>query len=522
MVYKRPVSRTVQPSGRRECARPIGWARRRAPWHGARAGAVAALAVCAVLGAGFCLDGPRQLDLSDRTWTGAFAGLCARLRREYPFTAWKGLDWAAMEGELAPAVERAEATGDRRAFYLALRRLVWQMRDGHARLAGDDGGLRERAISGWFGLELVELDDPAAGGGAARAGVDAGGSSTAAGLWGRHHRRVLAGVVAPDGAAARAGVRFGAAIERWNGAAIDEALETVPVLWTERPPATAEGLRLAQDHMIGRAPVGARVRVTFRNLGAAAAETRELLAEPAPADPSPCLSAGALLWRRTVATRTLASGVGYVKLRFELPTLRQLRPQRDLARALGGFAAAGLPGVIVDVRDNCGGADAMVPPLVAPLLDQPLFYEQPGIFQPSSDEFAPDPRQAVTLTPRPPLYHGRIAVLIDSTTVSAGEAIPYLLKGLPGTEVIGWHATQGSFGIGEKSVVLPAGLRVFFPHAQSLDRAGTIEVDGDAAGHGGVEPDRRLRLDEESFQRWLGHGEDLPLEEAVRFVRGGG
>jgi carboxyl-terminal processing protease len=112
-------------------------------------------------------------------------------------------------------------------------------------------------------------------------------------------------------------------------------------------------------------------------------------------------------------------------------------------------------------------------------------------------------------------------VLVDVTTVSAGEAIPYLLKGLPGTAVIGWHATQGSFGIGEKSIVLPAGLRVLFPHAQSLDAAGAIEVDADAAGKGGVEPDHRLPLTEDSVRRWLGHGEDLPLEEAIRFIRGG-
>jgi carboxyl-terminal processing protease len=464
----------------------------------ARAGGLAALLLCALLGGGFSLDGPHQVDYSDLSWSAAFAKLCSRLAREYPFTEWKSLDWAAMESSLAPRVARAEAAGDRRAFYLALRELVWQMRDGHARLAGDDGGLRQAAIGGSYGLQVVEIDD----------------------------HRILAGRIAAGGPTDRAGVRFGAEIAAWNGVAIGAALAAVPVLWTDRPPATREGRRLAQEEFLARAPVGAHASVTFRNPGEPGAETRELVATAAPAEPSPCLSAAALLCERTVEARpmhaagSIAGGAGYVRIRFELPTLRQPRPERALRRALAGFAATGLPGVIIDVRGNCGGADAMVPPLVAPLLTDSLFYEQPGIFRSSTGRFAADPRQAVTIVPRPPLYRGRIAVLVDVSTVSAGEAIPYLLKGRPGTAVIGWHATQGSFGIGEKSIVLPAGLRVLFPHAQSLDAAGAIEVDADAAGRGGVEPDRRLPLTEDSFQRWLGMGEDLPLAEAIRFVRG--
>jgi len=98
--------------------------------------------------------------------------------------------------------------------------------------------------------------------------------------------------------------------------------------------------------------------------------------------------------------------------------------------------------------------------------------------------------------------------------------VPLLLKGLPGVAVIGLHATHGSFGIGLKSVRMPGGLEVIFPHAQSLDAAGTVEVDGDAAGRGGVEPDLRVPLTAAAVARWYGRGEDVVLEEGVRFVRG--
>jgi len=492
------------------------------------------LLLCAVLGAGFSLDRPRHTDLGGLGWSTAFSRLCGLLAREYPFGAWKGIDWTALERELGPRVADAEARHDRRAWYRALRELVWSLRDGHAHLLGDDDGLERAEVGGSFGLEVVELDDG----------------------------RVLAGRIAAGGPAARAGLRRGAEIVQWNDVAAARALAAVPVLWSERPPATREGARLEQARLLGRAPIGTRATISFRDPAAAAGgdtavvESRELVAVAAPRDRPPCLRAADLLLGRTLETRTLAPedagaagaegvagaagvagaggdagapGVGYVRIRFELPTLRTPLPGRTLRRALARFAADRLPGVIVDVRGNCGGLDAMVPPLVAPLLREAMFYEMPGIYgreggqglDRGAGKFEPDPRQAITVLPRPPLYRGRIAVLIDGDTVSAGEALPLLLKGLPGVAVIGLHATHGSFGIGLKSVRMPGGLEVIFPHAQSLDGGGTVEVDADAGGRGGVEPDLRVPLTAAVVDRWYVRGEDVVIEEGLRFVREG-
>lgn len=503
--------------------------RRRPPKSQARRGAVAALALCALLGASCALDRRAHTDPSGsdraapvsppraagRGWSAAFADLCATLAREYPFSAWKGLDWVALERDLGPRVAAAERSGDRCAYYRAVRELVWRLRDGHARLLGDDCGLARAEIGGAFGLEVIELDD----------------------------RRLLASRVAPAGPAARAGLRFGAEIVSWNSAPAGEALAAVPVLWSDRPPATREGARLVQARLLTRAPVGASVTIAFSNRGAPVVDTRALVAvsEPLPERP-PCMRPADLLAGRTVETSVLPAvdagvlsaagvpaavaaggpnaGAGYVRIRFELPALRTPEPGSTLRRALARFAAYGLPGVVIDVRGNCGGLDRMVAPLVAPFLREAEVYEVPGVFRPDRGVFEPDPRRAITVLPEPPLYRGRIAVLIDGDTLSAGEAIPLLLKGLPGVAVIGFHATQGSFGIGLRAVHLPGGLTVVVPRDQSLDGAGVVEVDGDAAGRGGVEPDHRLPLTEEVVDRWFGQGDDVALDEAVRFVRG--
>jgi carboxyl-terminal processing protease len=492
------------------------------------------LLVCVLAGTGFTLDRPRHTDLGGLGWSAAFSRLCGLLASEYPFTAWKGIDWTAVERELGPRLAAAEARRDRRAYYRALRELVWRLRDGHARLVGDDGGLERAEAGGTFGFEVIELDDG----------------------------RVLASRVAAGGPAERAGLHAGAEVVGWNGVPAGDALAAVPVLWSERPPATREGYRLAQASLLTRAPVGARAVIAYRNRpataggmgggasgsagggagngagGESAMATRELVAAAAPPARAPCLRAADLLVGRTLESRELAAGAGYVRIHFELPTLRTPLPGHALRRALARFAADRLPGVIVDVRGNCGGMDAMVPSLVAPLLREARLYEIPGVYLRElrelrerresqgvgggrSGRFVPDPRQAIAVLPRPPLYHGRIAVLIDADTVSAGEAIPLLLAGQPDTAVIGLHATHGSFGIGLKSVTLPGGLEVIFPHAQSLDGDGRVEVDGDAFGRGGVEPDVRLPITEDVVDSWYGRGEDPVLEAGVRFVRGG-
>ncbi|HEV3459318.1 MAG TPA: S41 family peptidase [Thermoanaerobaculia bacterium] len=494
------------------------------PAAGRAARGAAVVLACGLLAAGFTLDRPRHTDLSSLGWNAAFSRLCTLLASEYPFTAWKGIDWTAIERELGPRVAAAETRRDRRGYYRALRELVWRLRDGHARLVGDDGGLERAEAGGSFGFEVVELDDG----------------------------RVLASRVVAGGPAERAGLRAGAEVLRWNGAPAGAALAAVPVLWSERPPATREGNRLTQASLLTRAPVGARAAIVFRGTaatdgaakdgssaaGASHEVIRELVAAAAPPARAPCLRAAALLAGRTLETRELAAGAGYVRLNFELPTLRTPLPGWALHRALAHFAADRLPGVVVDVRGNCGGMDAMVPQLVAPLLREATLYEIPGVYLrelrqfrgfrelrerregPELGRFEPDPRQAIAVLPRPPLYRGRIAVLVDADTVSAGEAIPLLLKGQPGTAVIGLHATHGSFGIGLKSVTLPGGLEVIFPHAQSLDGDGRVEVDGDATGRGGVEPDVRLPLSAAVADRLYRRGEDVVLDAGVRFVRG--
>src|SRR5258706_9225662 len=97
---------------------------------------------------------------------------------EYPFTRWKGIDWAVLHAEIAPQVAAAQASKDERAWYRSLRELAWSVPDGHVGIEGDDRGLRHDEVGGGFGFQIVQLDD----GRVLAKRVTPGGAATSAGM----------------------------------------------------------------------------------------------------------------------------------------------------------------------------------------------------------------------------------------------------------------------------------------------------------------------------------------------------
>jgi carboxyl-terminal processing protease len=434
-----------------------------------------------------------ETDLTALPWSQSFDALCAKLSAEYPFTSWKGIDWTALAARFAPRIRDAEARKDDRAYYRALRAFAWSIPDGHVSLRGDDRGLKAEEVGGGYGLGLVQLDDG----------------------------RVMAGRVERRRPAARAGLRTGAEILTWNGAPVREALDRLAVDWSEEPPVTADGRALQRLRFLTHGPVGGSATVGFRNPGTRTASTAMLTALPEKY-PRPTGTRWDVLVGDSVETRFLRGGYGYIKVKFELPTLRDLLPERRVARAIDRFLTAGARGIVIDVRNNSGGQDEIVPRITSFFQSRARLYEIAGMYEPASRSFQPHPETAVRILPSPPHWPRRIAVLVNADTFSAGEGIPLALQGLPNAAVFGWSGSQGSFGVGEKTVHLPDGLDFLFPQGQSLDGDQRIQIDGDAQGRGGVHPDHRVPLDEAAFDAAFLHGRDVVLEAAERWIQGEG
>jgi carboxyl-terminal processing protease len=431
---------------------------------------------------------PRSFDLSGLSWTGAFDALVEKLEAEYPFTDWKAIDWPRLHAEIRPGIARAEETKDRRAYYRGLRELARRMPDGHVELVGDDGGLRREEVGGHFGLSLAEL----------------------------HDGRVIVDRVEPESGAARQGVGVGEEVVSWNGEPIEAAVSKVSLLWTEDQAATAEGQRLQRLLLLSRGPIGARAELVLGGAGSGGRRVA-LTAEDRPERETGENAIAAVLFGCPVEWRTAEGGVGYVRIRHELPTLRCPAPEAVLARAIASFEASHAPGMVVDLRDNFGGEDALVARLAAFFVTEERFYERPAVFDPRTRRFAPAAHVALAVEPAEPHYEGKVVLLIDARTLSSGEGLPMLLKGARNVTLLGFEGTHGSFAINQKEVQLPEGLTFRFPQARSVDDQGRIQVDSDATGKGGVVPDIRVPRDAATLDA-IRSGHDVLLERAVQLL----
>ena len=84
-------------------------------------------------------------------------------------------------------------------------------------------------------------------------------------------------------------------------------------------------------------------------------------------------------------------------------------------------------------------------------------------------------------------------------------------------KVISWYGTNGAFGMENIQAVMPPDMYILFPDGASLNETGGIQIDSDATMTGGVAPDIRVPLTEETVARAM-HGEDVQLTYALEWL----
>jgi carboxyl-terminal processing protease len=350
---------------------------------------------------------------------------------------------------------------------------------------------RAAAIGGGVGLAVTTLDDG----------------------------RTVATVVVPGQPAAKAGVQWGAEIVSWAGIPTAAALERVPLLWAGSPPATKDGVRLAREHLLTRSAPGTRVEVEYRNPGDSALRTASLVAVQGDGRPTRRLYPPDSIYRRAapVSWRVLPNGYGYLRILLELPLLGGLFPDRAVANAVREFVRRDVPGVVIDVRGNGGGADKLVPVMMGHFFDRTTFYERAAFYDSTAHGFVATPKSTLYIQPRTPRYSGPIVALIDNDCVSSCEGVAWAVRQRGGS-VVGWDGTYGSFGMSGATVRMPENLSISYPSGASVDSTGRIQLDSDTTMQGGVAPDVRIpRTFEMVRAQWAEH-RDVALERGIALL----
>ena len=456
------------------------------------------------------------LSLSD-----AFKAAHAKFSREYAFGDWKGVDWPALSAKFLP---RIAAARDEKAYYLALHEYVLSIPDGHISLKAVNpavaNALAAELAGGGFGMAAAELDD----------------------------LRVIAAAVVPNGPADLAGIALGAEIINWKGDPVRTAIGRIDVgsipfkvltgaVGSESPQATREHYRLEQVRLLTRDPVGAAVQVVFKNPGAAAFQTATLTAVD---DSGQSFSLMNFAKRPALSDqvdyRILPEGYGYVLVRMEkdfVPGTNQpalgypTGVYQRFKEAITSFVTAKVPGVIFDLRGNYGGSDQLAADMCGFFYTDPSWYEYQEYYDKRTgrflrytvDEHTPETFvDNISITPQTPYFDGPVVVLVNPGTTSSGEGPAMGIGRLPQAKVIGFHGTNGSFGMTGGAILMPGGYLIEYPYGRSVDKNGVVNLDS-KNGVGGVAPSLRVPKTLENVLAYAA-GVDVELQYAIKYLNG--
>jgi carboxyl-terminal processing protease len=441
-------------------------------------------------------------DYSNLSAGEAFLALHTLIKERYAFTRWRAVDLDALYATYAPAIADAEKRQDKAAYYRALRGYLVAIPDGHVDVLDTDGdfGAKYADIGGGYGIALEPLDSG----------------------------KVIVSYVTNGSAAEAEGIRFGDEVTAWNGNEIHEAINATPYIWAYKKPSTAEGVLMQQSRLLTRAPVGtpASVMITYgavrhpRTVDLTAyddgydtlkkstiflgKQVNDIGAVNRLTDILPQVS------NDTLTYRTLPGGYAYIGIYHE-----SYEVYEPFKAAMLSAIANRSPGIVIDLRYNNGGDDNLASCFGGWFVNKPVFYEYATTFDPGSRRFT-IVSEAWT-QPQPARYDGPVAVLVSPDTISSGEGLPMVFAKTGTGKIISWYGTNGAFGMNGPQAVLPYGMYVFFPDGASLDQDGVIQVDSNTTHSGGIAPQIRVPLNEQTVARAMA-GEDVQLTYAQEWL----
>jgi C-terminal processing protease CtpA/Prc len=418
-------------------------------------------------------------DYSDLSYTEAFDAFFEVVRKEYAFNGYAGKepDWESVYADLKPKVIQAEAERNGYAFFLALREFSLVFKDGHVGMSGGDYDYQfyEESLYGGYGFAVRELDDGT----------------------------VLAVYVLPDGPADLAGMQVGAEIVEYKGEPVQSALDNVAPF---EPQSTDFGARYQQTVFLTRGGVGESAAVTFENPGGRA-ETVELTSVYELDSFFAVYQGGSILDAPVfpVEASTFYESIGYIKINSNYDDLGLI--VRSFEHALKKFTEIDLFGLIIDMRQNTGGAPLG---LAGFLYDEEILMGQLEYYSDKTGQFEPDgPVEKVW--PNENLYSfENMVLLVDQFCYSACEIESYGFSQIPGMVVMGQFPTAGvEAETARGEFLLPEEITFGVPTGRFTLPDGSIFLEGV-----GVLPTMRIPVDAASVLS----EEDTVLQEAIDFL----
>ena len=398
-------------------------------------------------------------DYSKLTYVDAFEQMFKKVSTEWAFNnePTKTIDWQAVHDTIAPQVAAAQQAKDPLAFYRAIQAFAFAIPDGHTGVSGGDPNNQDfiAHTGSGYGFAIRELDD---------------GST-------------IVVYVTPAGPADQAGMKVGAQVTQFAGKPIGEAISAVVPY--AGPFSLEQSRRYQQARYLLRAPVGTQTSVTFVNLGGKPQTATLLAVSERSSFDQTSIYRGYDSNALPVESKILPSGIGYVKINSNDDDLQLII--RLFERAMTTFTNNQVPGVIIDLRQNPGGAPLG---LAGFLTDQTItlgqlqyYSSETGKFQSQGtpDRFYPNQEQ----------YHfDKLAVIVGPACASACELEAYGFSKVSGAMIVGMYPTAGvEAEVARGQYQLPEGISFQSPTGRFVNPDGSLFLEGT-----GVQPTVRVPI----------------------------
>jgi carboxyl-terminal processing protease len=295
--------------------------------------------------------------------------------------------------------------------------------------------------------------------------------------------------VDPGSPAAEAGVKPGWEIIQIGQQEIPKRLASLAGEFEGR---TLKDLILS-DAVAGRleGTVGASVTVTFRDGGGQAVQHTMKLAEAR----GTRFQLGNLPPGRVwVETKRIGPDIGYIAFNYFVAPAILMPPVNDAMKSCMDAA-----GIIIDLRGNTGGQGDIVTGIAGWLVAEKGRHF--GTIQMRNQTLK------LVVRPRPEIYAGRVAILVDGLSLCATEIFAGGLRDLGRARIFGSHT--GGAALGGAVEKLPNGDGFMYAFANYVT-AGGLTIEGS-----GLAPDVAVKPTREALLQ----GKDPTLEAAINWIR---
>lgn len=450
---------------------------------------------------------PSIRNYTDKSYCSAFKSVVKTMKRDYVLSDWKDIDYDKLEKKILPLVEKAEKEKDKTAYYTALVTYCYYFYDSHV-VAMPANDSREKYYN-----EAKKL----------LAGNDYGLS-----MYTLDNGDTIAILVEAESEAEKNGIHNGTIITKWNGKSIKEAKSSIECIYPELAFPVKENEEYIKTFFLA-GKGDDKVKITFLNEEG----NEQTVSVSKIGDYSERLDMALNKFYhnneeddKNFHFKMLTDECGYIKISEEAydmlsdtkATVTGNHPEvmNMLDKKLKKMSEKGMEKLIIDIRNNEGGSNAISNAIVSLFTDKKLFgygmgkYKN-GIYYMNDYNYIKGNGKWSDID---------MVVLVNSQCCSAGDYLAYNFSKMDNVTVMGITTSNGvNQSAGGMCITTDGDFAVLYPIGLMLDENGFPLIDTRTDRQTNINLDEKIKVDYEAAEVMFGENDrDYELEYAVDFL----